>query len=106
MEKLQTFFSDVFGNISDFLKPAIEYIKVFAGIAGEMFGQLIDVLYPKLKPILDRIFEAFQGIFKSLTDFWNQYGQQIMAGFSNFLKFISPLLDIAIGLLGDFVNNV
>lgn len=106
MEKLQTFFSDVFGKISDFLKPAIEYIKVFAGIAGEMFGQLIDVLYPKLKPILDRIFEAFQGIFKSLTDFWNQYGQQIMAGFSNFLKFISPLLDIAIGLLGDFVNNV
>lgn len=106
MEKLQTFFSDVFGKISDFLKPAIEYIKVFAGVAGEMFGQLIDVLYPKLKPILDRIFEAFQGIFKSLTDFWNQYGQQIMAGFSNFLKFISPLLDIAIGLLGDFVNNV
>lgn len=106
MERMQTFFSTVFGEIGKFIEPAIEYIKVFAKYAGEMFGQLIDVLYPKLKPILDRIFEAFQGIFKSLTEFWNQYGEQIMAGFSGFLKLISPLLDIAIGLLGDFVNNV
>lgn len=106
LDKFQKFFGDTFGSIAKWLEPAIEGFKTVGGAIWEIIKAVAETLYPKLKPILDTIMEAFGDIFDSITSFWNEYGEQIMTAFQNFLKFISPLLDVAIGLMQDFVNNV
>lgn len=106
LPKVGQYLGEAFGKLQPILEPVGDYIKTITELLWNMGAIVFEKVYPLLKPILDTIFNAFGSIFKQVSEFYNQYGKQIMEAFMNFLNFISPLLKIVIGLVSDFVNNV
>ena len=95
IEGLKTYLGGVFTNIQHLLVAGIEVVKgVFNSIA------------PYITPIISKIGQALGDIGKSLTNFWNQNGKQIIEAIKNFFVFIQPAVKIVASLLMGFIDNI